>query len=61
METLISALFSTKAIDCGVLPTPVKAEKVLETHTRLGGVVKFRCKDSKHEISGSGERYTKKR
>ncbi|XP_078381974.1 CUB and sushi domain-containing protein 3-like isoform X2 [Oculina patagonica] len=40
-------------IDCGVLQTPDKAEKVLETHTRVGGVVRFKCKEIGYEISGS--------
>ncbi|KAL9963292.1 hypothetical protein ACROYT_G032477 [Oculina patagonica] len=44
---------SPKAIDCGVLQTPDKAEKVLETHTRVGGVVRFKCKEIGYEISGS--------
>ncbi|XP_078348139.1 protein lev-9-like isoform X2 [Oculina patagonica] len=40
-------------IDCGVLQTPDKAEKVFETHTRVGGVVRFKCKEKGYEISGS--------
>ena len=48
-------IFSSTAIDCGVLPTPDNAEKVIETHTRVGGLAKFRCKDT-YEISGSGTR-----
>ncbi|CAH3170926.1 unnamed protein product [Porites evermanni] len=40
-------------IDCGVLPTPVKASKVLETHTRVDGTVRFKCTEKGYEISGS--------
>ena len=40
-------------IDCGVLPTPVKASKVLETHTRVDGMVRFKCTEKGYEISGS--------
>ncbi|KAL9971679.1 hypothetical protein ACROYT_G017877 [Oculina patagonica] len=40
-------------IDCGVLQTPDKAEKVFETHTRVDGVVIFKCKEKGYEISGS--------
>ncbi|KAL9971681.1 hypothetical protein ACROYT_G017879 [Oculina patagonica] len=40
-------------IDCGVLQTPDKAEKVFETHTRVVGVVRFKCKEKGYEISGS--------
>ena len=36
-----------------MLPIPDKAEKVLETHTRVDGVVKFKCKEKGYEISGS--------
>ena len=48
---LIILIFS--AIDCGQLPTPEKAEKVLETHTRIDGVVKFKCREKGYEIRGS--------
>jgi len=40
-------------IDCGVLPIPDKAAKVLETHTRVDGVVRFKCREKGYEISGS--------
>ena len=40
-------------IDCGVLPTPAKASKVLETHTRVDGMVRFKCTEKGYEISGS--------
>jgi len=36
-----------------VLPVPDKAEKVLETHTRVDGVVRFKCKEKGYKISGS--------
>ncbi|XP_068726408.1 protein lev-9-like [Montipora capricornis] len=42
-----------EAIDCGQLPTPEKAKKVLETHTRIDGVVKFKCREKGYEIRGS--------
>lgn len=40
-------------IDCGVLPTPVMATKVLETGTKVDGVVRYACKEKGYEISGS--------
>ena len=49
----IGTCISPAAIDCGALSTPDKAEKVLETHTRVGGVVRFKCKDKGYKISGS--------
>ena len=36
-----------------MLPIPDKVEKVLESHTRVDGVVKFKCKEKGYEISGS--------
>ena len=49
----ISIRFFFKVIDCGVLPTPAKASKVLETHTRVDGMVRFKCTEKGYEISGS--------
>lgn len=40
-------------IDCGVLPTPVKAVVALATHTRVDGMVRFKCAEKGYEISGS--------
>lgn len=40
-------------IDCGVLQTPVMATKVLETGTKVDGVVRYACKEKGYEISGS--------
>lgn len=40
-------------IDCGVLPTPVMATKVLETGTKVDGVVRYACKEKGYEIIGS--------
>ncbi|KAL9971680.1 hypothetical protein ACROYT_G017878 [Oculina patagonica] len=31
----------------------IRPEKVFETHTRVGGVVRFKCKEKGYEISGS--------
>ena len=42
-----------KVIDCGVLPTPDKASKVSETHTRVDGMARFKCTEKGYEISGS--------
>ena len=50
---IVIVTFISKVIDCGVLPTPVKASKVLETHTRVDGVVRFKCTEKGYEISGS--------
>ena len=50
---IIIVTFISKVIDCGVLPTPVKASKVLETHTRVDGTVRFKCTEKGYEISGS--------
>ena len=50
---IIIVTFISKVIDCGVLPTPVKASKVLETHTRVDGMVRFKCTEKGYEISGS--------
>lgn len=36
-----------------MLPTPEKAVKVLVTTTRVGGVVRFECKEKGYEIHGS--------
>ena len=37
--------------------TPTNAKKILETHTRAGGVVVFGCKDESYEIHGAGTRW----
>ena len=50
---IVIVTFISIVIDCGVLPTPVKASKVLETHTRVDGVVRFKCTEKGYEISGS--------
>ena len=50
---IVIVTFISKVIDCGVLPTPVKASKVLETHTRVDGIVRFKCTEKGYEISGS--------
>ena len=50
-------LLSFKAIDCGRLSTPHKVLIVSETgHTRLGGYVKYRCKEKGYELIGSETR-----
>ncbi|XP_066022207.1 protein lev-9 isoform X2 [Pocillopora verrucosa] len=46
-----------KLIDCGRLSTPHKVLIVSETgHTRLGGYVKYRCKEKGYELIGSETR-----
>ena len=50
---LFCPLHFPQEIDCGVLPTPDKAEKILETHTKVNGVVRFKCKETGYEINGS--------
>ena len=48
-----ASYFFLQEIDCGVLPIPDKAEKVYQTNTKVGGVVRFQCKEKGYEISGS--------
>ena len=43
-------------IDCGQLPTPEKAKKVVETSTRINGRVIFECKEKGYQIRGSETR-----
>ena len=45
--------FLPSEIDCGHLPTPDKAEKVMQTHTRISGFVRFKCYEIGYEIIGS--------
>ena len=50
---IVIVTYISKVIDCGVLPTPVKASKILETHTRVDGMVRFKCTEKGYQISGS--------